>query len=448
MSNPSGNAICQYYFNDISANYSVKNSKTSAYDLSLVNVGTASFPTSFPTITSIYNINLSAPNLYQVSDSSLNYSYYVNTNSFINNLTGSFSVSFWLYVDANTYTEYGLVWSLFGGAVNNLISLSSRYNNSNGRADVALSVSNNFIITDCNANAYNHFVVTVTTSGSSNDIRVYLNNGLSSITNGYGVSISSNVGTLTATILNGTTTKLYVLGGPPYVSGSSPGITWPANPDGVGRNDGSRGLEGCLGQLTIYNKALSPGEVTYLFNNRITFPPPPPPPCFKQGSKILKFDPITNAESYVPVETLRKGDLIKTIMSGYKPISHIGWKTLENPADAPDVRDRLYGLSSEIDEPLYLTGRHSILRNDLTESNLDILREYTGDVYVTEDHYRVPIFLDKRAKPYTDHKPVTIWHFALENESIYHNYGVMANGILVESSSAEYMTEHSNMELL
>jgi hypothetical protein len=200
---------------------------------------------------------------------------------------------------------------------------------------------------------------------------------------------------------------------------------------------------------------MSSGKITYPWLNGPIFPPPPPPPCFKQGIKILKFDPITNTESYVPVETLRKGDLIKTFTSGYKPISHIGWKTLDNPADAPDVRNRLYGLSpkeinpdSEIDEPLYLTGRHSILRNDLTESDLNILRKYMGDVYVTENHYRVPIFLDERAKPYTDHNPVIIWHFALENPDIHNNYGVRANGILVESSSIEYMTDHSNMELV
>ena len=51
-------------------------------------------------------------------------------------------------------------------------------------------------------------------------------------------------------------------------------------------------------------------------------------PCFLQGSKILHFDPESNTESYVPVETLRKGDLVKTFMSGYKQVSHIGFTPL------------------------------------------------------------------------------------------------------------------------
>jgi hypothetical protein len=183
---------------------------------------------------------------------------------------------------------------------------------------------------------------------------------------------------------------------------------------------------------------------------------PPVVPCFLQGSKILHYDPISAKESYIPVETLKKGDLVKTFMSGYKPVSHIGWKIMNNPAEHPDIRDRLYGLSAkqvnpsaepEIDEPLYLTGRHSVLRNDLIGSDLDLLIKYMGDIFVTENHYRVPIFLDQRATPYTDNSPVTIWHFALENHNIYHNYGVYANGLLVESCSIQYLTELADMEL-
>jgi hypothetical protein len=223
----------------------------------------------------------------------------------------------------------------------------------------------------------------------------------------------------------------------------------------IGRADPSIGqylkmLNGELYYISIYNAALDDAT-----RSLAEFPVFDPPPCFLQGSKILHFDPESNTESYVPVETLRKGDLVKTFMSGYKPVSHIGFKQLDNPAKNPDVRDRLYGLTakqvnpdSEFDEPLYLTGRHSVLRNDLVYSDLDILRKYMGDVFVTENHYRVPIFMDQRAKPYTNNEPVTIWHFALEHPDIEQNYGVYANGILVESSSAEYMTEHSNMKLL
>jgi len=36
----------------------------------------------------------------------------------------------------------------------------------------------------------------------------------------------------------------------------------------------------------------------------------------------------------------------------------------------------------------------------------------------------------------------------LENENYFHNYGIWANGLLVETCSKRYLTELSNMELI
>ena len=446
MSDPSGNAICQYYFNDINANKNILNSKTSVYDLSLVNVGTATFPTINPILKS----PLKTPSLYQNTASVTDYSYYVNnTNTSIRNSTGSFSVSFWIYVDSTFAITGGTVWCLHNDASDNLITYRQ---GTNGKPLFSITLGTTsgtqkfYIGGDAyTLNVYNHIVLTCSKSGTTSTIKYHLNGN--SVSRGYDRSDYSGLNntpniidnstdiSVTGNIFDGANTILYVLGGP-----SSKGITFPAH-----SSSQSNGFNGYLGQLTIYNKALSTEEISYLYSNPFI---PLIPPCFLQGSKILHYDSITNTESYVPIETLRKGTLVKTYMSGYKPITHIGYKTLENPADAPDVRDRLYGLSSDPHEPLYLTGRHSVLRNDLSEDDLRIVRKYMGDVYVTENHYRVPIWLDGRAKPYTDNDSVTIWHFALENENIYHNYGVYANGILVESSSIEYMTDHSKMELL
>jgi len=42
---------------------------------------------------------------------------------------------------------------------------------------------------------------------------------------------------------------------------------------------------------------------------------------------------------------------------------------------------------------------------------------------------------------------VTIYHLALENENYFSNYGIYANGLLVESCSKRYLKELSGMEL-
>ena len=176
-------------------------------------------------------------------------------------------------------------------------------------------------------------------------------------------------------------------------------------------------------------------------------------PCFKQGAKILRYDPVSDKESYVPVETLRRGDLIVTAESGAKPIHSIGYKPIPLPKSDSNPSNRLYKFSRkycpDVFEPLYITGEHCTLHHQVSQDLLSKIAEHMGDVYVTENHYRVPAQMDDRAEPYDgEDEPVTIWHFALENENVAHNYGVWANGLLVESCAIESLLEKSGMRLL
>ena len=175
-------------------------------------------------------------------------------------------------------------------------------------------------------------------------------------------------------------------------------------------------------------------------------------PCFLQGTKILRMNQETDDEEYVPVETLRRGDIIKTVNHGYKAIELIGSKEIPAPLAIEKESSRLYWFRkskiSGLREDLCVTGDHCILHKSITDSKKDQVLGYMGDIYITEGHYRVPAFLDDHSEPYEDSAPATIWHFALENPNIYHNYGVYANGLLVESSSLHYMYEYSNMKLI
>ena len=67
-------------------------------------------------------------------------------------------------------------------------------------------------------------------------------------------------------------------------------------------------------------------------------------------------------------------------------------------------------------------------------------------IYVTDDKYRLLTCLDSRSELIEDEKEYTIYHFALENDDYYMNYGVYANGLLVETSSLRYMKELSYMK--
>ena len=175
-----------------------------------------------------------------------------------------------------------------------------------------------------------------------------------------------------------------------------------------------------------------------------------PFPCFLEGTKILCFE--NNKEVYRPVESLRKGDLVKTIYNGYLPIHKIGTSPMYNPSSDDRISDRLYKCSKEnypaLFEDLYITGCHSILVPSLTYLQGLITKASLGKLYVTDKHCRLMAWVDEKAEPYTEAGVYNIYHIALENSDYYMNYGIYANGLLVESCSKRYLTEMSNMRLL
>ena len=450
-----GGAICQYYFNNLSST-NVNNYKTGIYDLSLVNVGTASFPT----ITTVSKGNLLTPSLFQNTSSFTNYSYYVNnTNAQVRSLTGSFSVSWWTYIDSTLGALFGTVWCLYNDASNNFITFTQQ--SSGTSAPLILCITLNGVRSYIGSvgyavNTYHRLALTCSTSGSTSTIKFYLNGAIynfntsnSGALGGSVVYNGTDTITVTGALFNGANTTLYVLGGP-----SARGITWPAN-----STSQSHGFNGYIGQLTIYNTVLSQSDISYLNTNQSIPPPsvvvvvPASYPCFLEGSKILRFSPDTYQDEYVPVESLRKGDLIATAESGYQPIHSIGYKTIPLPKSDPNPSNRLYKFSKKtcptIFEPLYITGEHCTLHRNIPKEKRDLITEHMGDVYITEEYYRMPAFLDDRGESYDGEDiPATIWHFALEHENVAHNYGVFANGLLVESCAIESLMEKSGMRLL
>ena len=169
--------------------------------------------------------------------------------------------------------------------------------------------------------------------------------------------------------------------------------------------------------------------------------------CFKEGSLIL------TDKGYLPIQQLRPGDLVKTLLNGFVPICMIGKRDIYHPASVHRVKDQLYVCTSdaypEVFEPLVITGCHSILVYEYASNEeREHMLEVNGDTYMTDDYYRLPACVDKRAKVYDKQGTYTIYHIALEHHNYYMNYGVYANGLLVETCSKRYLKELSNMELI
>jgi hypothetical protein len=131
----------------------------------------------------------------------------------------------------------------------------------------------------------------------------------------------------------------------------------------------------------------------------------------------------------------------------------IGKTVIVHNASKDRIQNQLYKCCQEnypeIFEPLIITGCHSILvdnfvNQDQREKTIYIL----GEIYETDNKYRLPACADQRASVYETPGTYTIYHLALENDNNYMNYGIYANGLLVESCSKRYLKESSNMIII
>jgi hypothetical protein len=166
--------------------------------------------------------------------------------------------------------------------------------------------------------------------------------------------------------------------------------------------------------------------------------------CLRRDTKILCYN-----HNYIPIQDLNPGVLVKTFSHGYKRIIKVEKRSLYNPGSTLRIKRRLYLLTKDnypdIFEELYLTGSHSILVDDLTDVQIQKTIKDLKDVYVTENKYRLMTYLDERSEPYLKPGFYDVYHIILENEDYYMNYGIYANGLLVETAS--YRTLQTNMDI-
>lgn len=177
------------------------------------------------------------------------------------------------------------------------------------------------------------------------------------------------------------------------------------------------------------------------------------PRCFKKNTLITTLCTSSKEEKHVPVQDLKVGDLVKTIHNygEYRRVSHIKSSQILIPSHSNRIKDRLYMYETinfpELYENLIITGAHSILVPQLTELQRNSIMNDYGDIFVTDGNYRLPAYLDERAKMVdginlaNDDKTVDIYHFSLESDDIHTNYGVFANGLLVECATIHDITE-------
>jgi hypothetical protein len=171
--------------------------------------------------------------------------------------------------------------------------------------------------------------------------------------------------------------------------------------------------------------------------------------CFGESTEILCK--IHDQELYVPVQELQKGTLVKTSKDGYISLEHITKATIYNPSHMHRHKNRLYKYSKEqfedLTQDLYLTGCHSVLVDNLHNSQRNAVTKILGDIYVTDEKYRLPSCVFNKAEPHTIAGKYDIYHITLQSDDAEKNYGIYANGLLVESCCKKNLVE-STMEIL
>jgi len=168
--------------------------------------------------------------------------------------------------------------------------------------------------------------------------------------------------------------------------------------------------------------------------------------CFLEGTKIRC------ADGEKAIETLRPGDLVVTDGEGTKPIACIGHSIIFNYGGNNRHAQRLYRLRPAnypaLTEDLVITGHHSVLVPAITKEQETAIIKELGEVFLTGDYFRLPACIDDRAEPVEVAGFHRVWHLALENDNIFYNYAIFANGLVTESCSIRYLKEKSGMTLV
>lgn len=158
------------------------------------------------------------------------------------------------------------------------------------------------------------------------------------------------------------------------------------------------------------------------------------PACFNEGTKILCLNKELE-EQYVPVETLKVGDLVKTYKHGYRRIAVIGKKLLfNNPSVFSECMYRMEKTDSNgLLEDLVVTGWHSVLVDDLGTSKEENTARL-GKEKMVDDKYMLLSSVSNDFKKVETNEPFTYYHFVLESDGDdTKQYGIYANNVLTET---------------
>jgi len=164
--------------------------------------------------------------------------------------------------------------------------------------------------------------------------------------------------------------------------------------------------------------------------------------CFDESTEILCLNENLE-EVYLPISKLNVGSFVKSYQHGFRRILAIYKNALIN--DINDFRSCMFLMpkNENMTKDLIITGGHSILVDDMTESEFKKNSEYFNNTNPKIDDKQ--LLLAAASEKFTaleNNNEYTFYNFCLENDSDDESrYGVWANGVLVETPSKQFLKE-------
>ena len=155
------------------------------------------------------------------------------------------------------------------------------------------------------------------------------------------------------------------------------------------------------------------------------------PSCFNEGTKILTLNKEFE-ETYIPIENLRIGDIVKTYIEGYRKITMIGKKTMINNPDRFQSCMFIMKKDGLMTDDLILSGMHSVL--------IDKELKGANRLY---NKYLICVNYYNKFQKIINKNEYTYYHMVLDNDGyIGRPFVIWANGILAETTSEKDFKEH------
>ena len=239
---------------------------------------------------------------------------------------------------------------------------------------------------------------------------------------GSGIYYSSDSGQtwIPSNITTGTFTSVFMVGAN-AIAGSNSGIYYSSN-------SGQTWIPSNIisGSFPVNSLIMSPTSGNAIAGNYYSLNA-----CFNENTIICIYK--NEIEIYENITNISVGDLIKTYNGDYKPVKYLYRGTFLN-----DNTNDLHSMYKMKDTNFIVTGGHSILVDELTETETNNQNSISFKTNISDKHLLLACFSDKFEK-IENNELYNVYHLVLESKDKSEQFGIYANnGILTESMKEEY----------